>query len=488
MPPQIPSPRYAAPPMGQRRALSIADLILRRGDVAARGHLASGQAWGNTIGQLGDIASQTYMGYTGQKEEEKAVRAEEASRAARTAAFAEILKDPKVFEDGQYAFGRLTENGLYDPEPAIKLAQAFQTFGQAQGERDPEKAMKHVPTLAAGYAAADDATRPMLRGPLQTWLSSASLEPEGGWQGVSDEDFLRYAQAYAQEPEEVEAKGYPVTVPGPKGPVRRLATEAELKAPGGVPLYERPRASLVINPQRQADVDENARAVNEGRMLPGFLSKRGKDFNAIFPRASRMHEERTGKPLNFIELQLDYEAAKTFVKSLNGPQMTRFRGLARSVVNTIDEVHALAKKLKQGGIKKWNRVKRDTLLEVYGNTAYSRDAVKYLTATNTLKDEFAGLVQGGYAPTGPAWDLAHQMVNADYGIKDLDASLVEVQRLINYRMGAFEELTPWGTGGEEGGGVPEPLSELEKDDLAQSLAGLTDEQFQMLAEALGGAE
>jgi hypothetical protein len=418
------------------------------------------------------------MGYSGQKEEEKALQAEEASKAARTAAFAEILKDPKVFEDGQYAFGRLTENGLYEPEPAIKLAQAFQTFGQAQGERDPEKAMKYVPILAAGYVAADEETRPMLRGPLQTWLSSANLEPEGGWERVEESRFLAAAEAYAAEAEKAEgakpgsfeafvAAKYPNATPE-----QMLQARKEWSDVG-----RRPLSSLTVNPQKEADLRTNAQAIVDGRLIPGLMSKRGGDFNRYFALADQLHQEQTGKKLNHVELLLDFEAAKRFTRSLNSPQMVRFQGLGKAVVNTIDEVHNLAKRLKQGGIRKWNQVKRESLLEVYGNTPYSRDAVKYLAAVNTLKEEFASLAQGGYAPTGPAWELADKQINADFGVKDLDASLVEVQRLINYRLGAFEELEPMTGRRDEGPSEYEPATEITKDDFADAFSRMSPEQL-----------
>lgn len=129
--------------------------------------------------------------------------------------------------------------------------------------------------------------------------------------------------------------------------------------------------------------------------------------------------------------------------------------LAGTVVNTINEVESLGQQLKQGGVQLWNKAKRNTILQVYGNTPYSGIAAQYVGAVNTLKEEFANLAQGGYAPTEAAWELANEQINGDFGAQDLSAALAEVQRLINYRRAAFEELTPsmipWG-GGMQGEG------------------------------------
>lgn len=203
-----------------------------------------------------------------------------------------------------------------------------------------------------------------------------------------------------------------------------------------------PPASTILSAGTAEDTDDNARQLFLGNILPTDLSKRGNSYNATLAKANRLSLKELGKPLNINKLKLDYEAAKRFASSMNGNQMVRFKGLAESVVNTIDEVRRLGDELKQGGIQKWNSVKRGTIQQVYGNTPQSELANQYVGAVNTLKEEFANLANGGYAPTDAAWQLAHQQINGDFGFKDLNASLTEVQRLINYRVSAFNDLTP----------------------------------------------
>lgn len=212
-----------------------------------------------------------------------------------------------------------------------------------------------------------------------------------------------------------------------------------------------PAASITIHNEKEAKGSDNrselAEMVRSGTMPPSMLSKRSDDYNDILAEASRKNKEENGKPLNIAKLQLDYEAAKKWVLSLNSPQMVRFKGLAASVVNTIDEVKRLADELKQGGIQKWNEVSRETIQQVYGNTPQSQAANQYVTAVNTLKEEFANLANGGFAPTEPAWALANKQINENMGFKDLTSNLVEIQRLINYRINATENVQPTTLGG-----------------------------------------
>jgi hypothetical protein len=184
-----------------------------------------------------------------------------------------------------------------------------------------------------------------------------------------------------------------------------------------------------------------------GNVVPSQLSRRAVDYNKVVGEAVK-------QGLSLPKLQLQYEGAKKFVGSMNSQQMVRFKGLAGSVVNTIDEVRALAEELKLSGITPLNRLQLQTTMKVAGNTPSGQLAARYLGAVNTLKEEFANLAQGGYAPTEAVWTLANKQINENYGVDQMKASLTEIQRLINFRINAFDELTPYigpGTGGMGGG-------------------------------------
>jgi hypothetical protein len=154
------------------------------------------------------------------------------------------------------------------------------------------------------------------------------------------------------------------------------------------------------------------------------------------------------KGFDLAKAQLEYKAAEKQIQSLNGPQMTRYSGLANSVVNTIDEVKSLADQMKNSGVPFLNKAKLDAYIQTQGNTPNGQLAAKYVGAVNTLKEEFANLANGGYAPTEPAWKLANEQINGNFGVKELHSSLDEVQRLINFRLHAIPNLQSLGPGSE----------------------------------------
>lgn len=167
------------------------------------------------------------------------------------------------------------------------------------------------------------------------------------------------------------------------------------------------------------------------------------------------------KGFDVTKAALQYKAATQYVTQLNSQRMIQYRGLATSVVNTIDEVKDLAKEVKNSGLVPFNTAKLKLLTQTAGNTPAGQLASKYLAAVNTLKEEFANLANGGYAPTEAAWKLANDQINGSYGTDQFLSTLDEVQRLINYRTSAI------------GGGGPE-LGAFGGGDSAGSTSGVAN--------------
>lgn len=193
------------------------------------------------------------------------------------------------------------------------------------------------------------------------------------------------------------------------------------------------------NAQRSG-VEKTVDGIVAGRQPPILTGLYG-----MSAQARGMLEDRG---FNLAKAQQEWTAAQKQIQSLNGPQMTRYAGLATSVVNTIDEVKGLAQQMNLSGVPALNRAELAAYVQTQGNTPNGQLAARYLAAVNTLKEEFANLAQGGYAPTEAAWKLADQQINADYGVKELGASLDEVQRLINYRLQGIPNFQTMGPAGE----------------------------------------
>jgi hypothetical protein len=166
----------------------------------------------------------------------------------------------------------------------------------------------------------------------------------------------------------------------------------------------------------------------------------------LYRNASAVRAQLAKDGFDLTSANLEYEAAHKQVLSLNGPQMVRYSGLAHSVLNTIDETNSLAGQMQNTGVPLFNQARLQAYIQTAGNSANGQLAAKYLASVNTLKEEFANLAQGGYAPTEAAWGLANQQINGNYGVKELGASLNEVQRLLRYRLQGIPNMGTLGPG------------------------------------------
>lgn len=211
---------------------------------------------------------------------------------------------------------------------------------------------------------------------------------------------------------------------------------------------------VFVNPTTRQITDQNGNPYvaqtgvgNDAQEIVGAI-KAGKQppvLTGFYRKTAAIRAEAAREGLDITHMQLQWKAAQKQVLSLNGPQMVRYAGLAHSVINTIDEVKNLAQQMNNSGVPLINKTKINAYIQTAGNTPAGQLASRYLAAVNTLKEEFANLAQGGYAPTDSAWGLANSQINGNFGVKQLDASLLEIQRLIQYRLNAipnFQTLGP----------------------------------------------
>jgi hypothetical protein len=179
-----------------------------------------------------------------------------------------------------------------------------------------------------------------------------------------------------------------------------------------------------------------------GNMPPSLVSAYGGSRNLAIAEADKEQMKQTGTHFDVSKAEQQYQAAKRFATSLNSTQMVRYQTLANSVVNTIDEVNNLAGEMKLQNIPLVNKVQLSAYINATGaDSTNGQLAARYLSAVNSVKEEFANLANGGYAPTDAAWDLANKQINENYDVNKLNASLFEIQRVINYRTNALTNIT-----------------------------------------------
>jgi hypothetical protein len=276
----------------------------------------------------------------------------------------------------------------------------------------------HPRPLPPGYTRWQDAVDDMRRDGNRLTLSRSPPAQRMGQQLLHEADNIEKTHA----PQEV-MPGRPIY-----DPETRTWSQTPV-APGG-------RGSTVQLYQQQAPAIVGG--IEDGTMPP--------DLKGLFGARPFVEAEAARRGVNLTQRMLEWQRAQKMVASLNGPQSIRFVGLANSVQNVIGRVEELSDQLKLSGITPLNRGRLEWYRDFRGNTPEGQMATAYLTQVGVLKEEFANLANGGYAPTEPAWRLANQQVNENYGVEQLHTSLGEIKRAINYRLQAMPGMGEYGPG------------------------------------------
>lgn len=196
------------PPLG-RYGESIADLILRQGDIQARNAMMSGQIWGNAIQNIGQAGAQAYEGYRQQKKADE---------------FAKIVTNPATWDSGniQSTYARLipiigVDGTTQFMNGMAKLADS-QHKAQQFGLDEQKAAQAALPGMAEAIHATPLESRETTFGEAwPTLLEKAGIPTEDPW---------ALAESYYQgglEPQEPLA-GAPGTVyRDPNDPTKILA-------------------------------------------------------------------------------------------------------------------------------------------------------------------------------------------------------------------------------------------------------------------------
>lgn len=340
--------------------------------------------------------------------------------------------------------------------PAARVADAFSalpataamqpaTAGQPAPINQPTQSLSSTPLTAAASPAAPSAastaqpaapaTQPL--GPIgpQVPLPKGYGDPEQAILALraraaalsANPRLAGQASALNKWAEEIEKSIKPREV---------HAGETLLDPQTGRLIYQAPRMSLFGRSGTPEMAQQIADGIKDGTQPP--------TLTGLYGMSGPIRAQLQQDGFDLAKAQIEWTRAQRQIATLNGAQMTRFAGLASSVNNTIDEVRDLAQQMQLSGVPLFNKAQITAYMQTSGNTAAGKLATRYVAAINTLKEEFANLAQGGYAPTDSVWALANKQINGDYGVDQLDASLTEIKRLLNYRIQGIPGLSTLG--------------------------------------------
>jgi hypothetical protein len=372
----------------------IPDLIMARGQAQAQGHLDRGGILGGTVQGIGQLAGGTIQQVQQARE-----------MAKRDAAFVRAVegwngKDPKTLLSGlmrvlgpqegpRAAQAVLAFHSAAQPDPAQELKGLGTVLSFAEKQSDdvlsrwyPALIRRFGPTLEKIGVPAESLppewtpeARPQLSALKAAIVGEA--KPEAGFTlGAGETRFGPDGKPIANvPPKPVEPKMHKVTVPGPNGPMAKLATEEELAA--GVPEYRAPVQPREPPSRFWVMRDGKPIRVNESEYRPGDQ-----------PASTR----EQGRPVTsgdagrVADLDTSLDDLKTLGSTLTGSKATGTAAKAGAMLpNAITEATGIGAeaKSKQAVI---DRVKQVIGKALEGGVLRKEDEYKYEKILPTIGD------------------------------------------------------------------------------------------------------
>jgi hypothetical protein len=163
---------------------------------------------------------------------------------------------------------------------------------------------------------------------------------------------------------------------------------------------------------------------------------------------------------NQAQLQLDWEAAKKNVATLNAPQQVRIlqsSHTAQEAIKNIEDLYGEWNKLGgASGYKVFNKAALAASKQVPGRLGEVAQALEQNIADVT--EALATIYQGGNSPTQESFELAKKTFGPDWNPGQMAEGIRQAKKNIGFRINAMAAVGPQGRGGANaytGGGAAE---------------------------------
>ncbi len=235
------------------------------------------------------------------------------------------------------------------------------------------------------------------------------------------------------------------------------------------------------------DVQGTAKTIVEGIKngnLPPTLT--GMARTAGLSAAIEVEAENQG--FNLKQAQVDYTALNQLTKTMNQNQMVQLNTAFNSVQNDIKPMRDISSQLERTGFKPANSliIKGDlngVSLSPDVPEDQVKDAVKYVTQVNLMRDNMAVAFMRGGVPTDQAFKLTDNIMNPAYSNDQIGAALDQVEINLNLRKKAVGDNPPYVPGQQNNATQTMnaiPGMNVNKSSQSMDMSKMTDEQLKAI--------
>ena len=410
-PPSMYDPRHG----GDR----IVDLMLRQGDISARGAAAQGDIWGHTVANVGSQVGQIVMQQQEQKAQEKRAQA---------------INDTIQSWDGQNVpalFKQLAP--VVGPEDALKLTNGMvglSKLSQQQDKPDFEAFHHAVSGAAALLSQGGDAAVAQHWDTLKSALGPGALSigyqlpdqytPEVG-KVLTEYDKRFNKTTTDKEESKPGSEGWYLKLKfGDKQPTAEEALQARHEFAASA--RETPKTLEQIRAEHRAmaegsmaggggekqdDVKLAVTAMKEGMAPPLLPGRATKEYLATIAEAKR-------QGFDLASANMDWLATSKHLATLNGAQQTRLRQAVDTASHSLDVIEDLAKQWQGGKFPLLNKGQLAAAKAGALGPKAQSIATRLEAQISDVTSELGNVYMGGNSPTDHALSLAAKNLSADW--------------------------------------------------------------------------
>jgi hypothetical protein len=470
------------------------ELMMRQGEIAARGAERSGMIWGRAIENLGQIAGH-------------AVEQHQQDKIAKQ-------KDEGIYSvmqswDGQDPTALVKGLATYiGPIEAVKVAGGLQKLMEAK--QVPQLDASHIAGPVGALAALERSSPGHLQRnwglifpQIESLAKQAGLPVSPEW----SEDMTRGVMTLDQQFNPPKPTGDVVeTVDVQGNPIRRRVSEAELSSPGGVPAWKKPDEGPKLGSFERHILDkfgpkatpqqvegERKNWAEAGRVsvtvgAPGLDPQAiadGIERGDMPPTVNQYGRAVVGavssilakKGYNLAAAQTDWNATQKHVATLNGSQQTRLRQAVNTAFHSLDVIEDLAKQWQGGKFPMLNKGQLVAAKAGAMGPKAQAIATQLEAQISDVTSELGNVYMGGNSPTDHALQLAAKNLSADWSLTQLQAALELSRKNLQIRSNSMVNVGVAGGSADNpyddrlNGGAPEAVLPPEDQKAIDALFG-----------------
>ncbi len=319
-----------------------------------------------------------------------------------------------------------------------QIANAAQSVLSLPPEQRTAAIQQAIPQLIQDPQQAQQMLQSVPQDPAQQeqWLKIHALSAMSAKDQIELIESKRHNKAEEDKPTEVG-----LAVKSAQGDVQ---AEAALKRLDQSKRESRP----VNNIMTSNDAKDIADAIENGDQPP--------TLQGLYRNAGPVRAELARRGVPLAKMEMDWNATKKYLGTLNGSQQTRLRQAITTASGSLDKIESLYNEFQQiaptSGIRMINKASLAAAKQLPGRAGAVATALDAQIAD--LTSELGNVYMGGNSPTDHALSLAQKNLSSDWNKQTFDEALKQTRLNIKIRQNSIIHAAPAGVSADSPYKVP----------------------------------